>query len=196
MDGLLEKKAILTLGGGVRLPEGYVVPCRISRSTAGPGAGFGSVAFYFGGYRVKKSISYDSGEFELHVSDDGKLSLTRNGEPFLDEIELQPVVRHCPEQAFFNLDPRCMYHCAYCSSPLLDMKDDKHLSTEKIMEMLKESVERRRDQAQPGDPAQGHIREGLPRPGLRRDHGTPQRCRRCVRQGTCDLQHHLRARRD
>lgn len=141
MDGLLKKKAILTLGGGVRLPEGYVVPCRISRSTAGPGAGFGSVAFSFGGYRVKKSISYDSGEFELHVSDDGKLSLTRNGEPFLDEIELQPVVRHCPEQAFFNLDPRCMYHCAYCSSPLLDMKDDKHLSTEKIMEMLKESVE-------------------------------------------------------
>lgn len=141
MDGMLEKKAVLALGGGVRLPEGYEVPCRISRSTAGPGAGFGSVAFSFGGFRVKKSISYDSGEFELHVSGDGSLSLTHGGEPFLDRVELQPVVRHCPEQAFFNLDPRCMYHCAYCSSPLLDMRDDKHLSAEKIMDMLRESME-------------------------------------------------------
>ncbi len=141
MDELLEKKASLTLGGGVRLPKGYEVPCRISRSTAGPGAGFGSVAFSFGGYRVKKSISYDSGEFELVVGDDGKLSLSRGGEPFLDEVKLEPVVRHSPEQAFFNIDPRCIYHCAYCSSPLLDMKDDKHLSTEKIMDMLHESME-------------------------------------------------------
>lgn len=61
MDGMLEKKALLSLGGGVRLPEGYEVPCRISHSTAGPGAGFGSVAISFGRFRVKKSISYDSG---------------------------------------------------------------------------------------------------------------------------------------
>ena len=137
---LLEKKAILSLGGGIRLPEGYEVPVRVSHSTAGPGAGFNSVAFAFGGYRVKKSISYDAGEFELHVAEDGRLSLTRGGEPFLDEVTIQPVVRHCPEQAFFNLDPRCMYHCAYCSSPLLDMSEDKHMSTEKILQMLDESV--------------------------------------------------------
>lgn len=140
MDELLQKKAILSLGGGVRLPEGYEVPVRVSRSTAGPGAGFGSVAFSFGQFRVKKSISYDGGEFELHVGADGSLSLTRGGEQFLAKVELQPVVRHCPEQAFFNLDPRCKYHCAYCSSPLLDMKDDKHLSTDRIMEMLDESI--------------------------------------------------------
>ena len=142
MDEMIEKKALLTLGGAVRLPEGYELPCRISHSTAGPGAGFGSIAFSFGRFRVKKSVSYDSGEFELHVRDDGSLYLTRHGEPFLEKVELQPVVRHCPEQAFFNLDPRCMYHCAYCSSPLLDMSEDKHLSTDKIMDMLHESVER------------------------------------------------------
>lgn len=142
MDEMLEKKALLTLGGGVRLPEGYEVPCRISHSTAGPGAGFGAVAFSFGRYRVKKAVSYDSGEFELRVRNDGSLYLTHGGEPFLDRVELQPVVRHCPEQAFFNLDPRCIYHCAYCSSPLLDMSEDKHLSTEKIMDMLHESMAR------------------------------------------------------
>lgn len=142
MDELVEKKALLTLGGGVRLPEGYELPVRISRSTAGPGAGFGSVAFSFGNgrFRVKKSVSYDSGEFELHRKDDGTLFLTRQGEPFLDRIELEPVVRHCPEQAFFDLDPRCIYHCAFCSSPVLDPSDVKHLDADRIMEMLDESM--------------------------------------------------------
>lgn len=138
MEEGLNKKAILALGGGVRLPEGFVLPFRISHSTAGPGAGFGSAVFAFGKYRVKKAVSYSAGEFELVVDGD-RLSMTRRGEPFIDEIRLEPVVRHSPEQAFFNLDPRCMFHCAYCSSPLLDPSEDKHLSTEKIMEMLEES---------------------------------------------------------
>lgn len=140
MEEDLNRKAILTLGGGVLLPKGFELPYRISRSTAGPGAGFGSFAFSFNGYRVKKSVSYESGEFELHQRDDGLLYLTRHGEPFIDDITIEPVVRHCPEQAFFNLDPRCIFHCAYCNSPLLNMSEDKHLSTEKIMEMLDESV--------------------------------------------------------
>ena len=140
MEEDLRRKAILTLGGGVLLPEGFTLPCRVSHSTAGPGAGFGSFAFSFGGYRVKKSVSYDTGEFELHERDDGSLYLTHGGEPFIDSITIEPVVRHCPEQAFFNLDPRCIFHCAYCNSPLLDMSEDKHLSTERIMEMLRESV--------------------------------------------------------
>ena len=140
MEEDLNRKAILTLGGGVLLPKGFELPYRISRSTAGPGAGFGSFAFSFNGYRVKKSVSYESGEFELHQRDDGSLYLTRHGEPFIDDITIEPVVRHCPEQAFFNIDPRCIFHCAYCNSPLLDMSEDKHLSTEKIMEMLDESV--------------------------------------------------------
>ena len=140
MEEDLNRKAVLTLGGGVLLPKGFELPYRMSRSTAGPGAGFGSFAFSFNGYRVKKSVSYESGEFELHQRDNGSLYLTRHGEPFIDDITIEPVVRHCPEQAFFNLDPRCIFHCAYCNSPLLDMSEDKHLSTEKIMEMLDESV--------------------------------------------------------
>ncbi|MBR7006498.1 MAG: radical SAM protein [Candidatus Methanomethylophilaceae archaeon] len=139
-DVLVEKKAILALGGGIRLPEGYEVPFRVSRSTAGPGAGFSSIAVGFGGLRVKKSISYDSGEFELVVNSDGSLSLTRRGEPFLDRIELQPVVRHCPGQAFFNLDPRCDNRCLFCSSPYLDPKDVKNLDSDKIIRMLEESL--------------------------------------------------------
>ena len=139
MEEVLRRKAVLTLGGPVKLPEGYVLPCRMSHSTAGPGAGFGSAVFQFDGYRVKKSVSYEDGEFELVVGKRGRLSLTRKGRQFIPRVEIVPVVRHCPEQAFFNLDPRCMYGCAYCTSPLLDPSEDKHLSTERIMEMLEES---------------------------------------------------------
>lgn len=140
MEEALRLKAALALGGSVRLPEGYELPCRVSHSTAGPGAGFGSAVFQFGGLRVKKSVSYDSGEFELVVGKKGKLSINRRGKPFIRRVEIVPVVRHCPDQAFFNLDPRCMYNCAYCTSPLLDPSEDKHLTTERIMEMLRESV--------------------------------------------------------
>lgn len=140
MEEALRRKAVLTLGGSVRLPEGFELPCRMSHSTAGPGAGFGSAVFQFDGYRVKKSVSYEEGEFELVVGKRGRLSLTRKGRQFIPKVEIVPVVRHCPEQAFFNLDPRCMYRCAFCTSPLLDPSEDKHLSTDRIMSMLEESV--------------------------------------------------------
>lgn len=140
MEEDLKKKAILSLGGAVLLPEGYEPSVRISHSTAGPGAGFGAIGFKFNGFSVKKPISHEKGEFELHQREDGSLFLTHGGEPFIDNIEVEPIVRHCPRQAFFTLDPRCMYHCAYCSSPLLDPKEDKHLTTERIMEMIHESM--------------------------------------------------------
>ena len=100
-EDLIARKAELILGGPVRIPEGFEPPSRISRSTAGPGAGYGSLVFSFGGFRVKKPISSDRGDFEL-VAGDGGLSMTRGGEPFLDRVEIVPIVYHCPGQAFFN----------------------------------------------------------------------------------------------
>ena len=137
---LVERKAILALGGAVRLPAGFLLPFKISRSTAGPGAGFSSVSIGFDRFRVKKSISYDSGEFDLVQSEDGKLSLYRGGKLFIADISLLPIVRHCPGQAFFNLDSRCEYRCAFCSSPRLPEKDLKNMTAEKILELLEESL--------------------------------------------------------
>jgi len=135
----IRKKAELTLGGGIKLPKDFVFPYRISRSTAGPGAGSSSAVFSFGKHRVKKSISYDSGEFEL-VEKNGILSLSRNGSIFLEEVKIEPVVYHCPEQAFFNLDQRCIYNCAFCVSPLLSKDLDKGLSDEDIVRMTKKAI--------------------------------------------------------
>lgn len=133
------KKAELTLGGDILLPKDYVLPYRVSRSTAGPGAGSASAVFCFDGHRVKKTISYDSGDFELHEQDNG-LSLTKKGKPFLDRVEIVPVVFHCPEQAFFNLDQRCIFNCAFCTSPKLNKDTDKGLSDERIVELVKGAI--------------------------------------------------------
>ena len=138
-DETIRKKAILISGGGVKLPEGFDMPVRVSHSTAGPGAGSDAAVFAFGGVRVKKPISYTQGDFELRVEGES-MSLTHKGEPFIDDVEIVPVARHCPGQAFFDLDPRCIYHCVFCGSPLLREEDFKNLDTEKIMDMLEETL--------------------------------------------------------
>ncbi len=135
----VRKKAELTLGGGIRLPEGFVFPYRVSVSTAGPGAGSASAVFSFGGHRVKKSISYDEGEFDL-VEENGKLALKKDGTAFLDEVRIEPIVFHSPEQAFFNLDQRCRYRCAFCVSPKLDKDLDKGLTDEDMVMMTKKAI--------------------------------------------------------
>ena len=137
---MVEKKAVLSMGGPVRLPEGFEIPFKVSHSTAGPGAGFDTVAIRFGRYRVKKPISYDSGEFDLVVDGDGILSLFKDGDLFLKGVELIPVIRHCPGQAFFNIDPRCEYRCAFCSSPRLGADEVKEMSEARVLEMIGESL--------------------------------------------------------
>lgn len=136
---IARKKSELALGGGVLLPDGYVLPYRLSRSTAGPGAGTSSAVFSFQGSRVKKAVSYDSGEFELY-DDEGKISLLRDGVLFLDNISIEPVVYHSPEQAFFNLDQRCIFNCAFCASPRLDKNITKNLTNEKIVSMVHKAL--------------------------------------------------------
>ena len=37
-EDLIFKKATLALGGGIKLPEGFEIPVRVSHSTSGPGA--------------------------------------------------------------------------------------------------------------------------------------------------------------
>jgi len=138
-EDLIRKKAQLILGGDVMIPKGYKMPCRISRSTAGPGAGKRSVVFSFNGMRVKKGISQSSGDFELR-DDNGSLSLTKNGQPFIDNVKIEPVVFHSPEQAFFNLDQRCMYNCKFCTSPLLKGDATKSLTNEKILDMIRSAM--------------------------------------------------------
>ena len=142
-EGLI-KKAELIHGGAIRLPEGLELPVRLSCSTAGPGAGSSSIVLAYGKYRVKKPVTYGEGDFDLVPVEGDKYALYRDGELFQDGVQIQPVIRHCPNQAFFNLDQHCMYHCAYCTSPILDPSLDKRLTTEKILAMIDESMQVRK----------------------------------------------------
>jgi len=138
MEEKVRKKAELILGGNILVPKDFRPPFRLSRSTAGPGAGGGSIAFEFDGMRVKKSISYEKGDFELH-DDNGNVSITKGGEPFIEKVRMIPVIFHSPNHAFFNLSQRCIFKCAFCTTPLLEGDATKNLTSEKIVAMIRET---------------------------------------------------------
>lgn len=133
------RKAELIIGGPVTIPKDFKVPVRISRSTAGPGAGNQAIVFSFDGMRVKKQITRGGGDFELTCGE--TMTITKNGEIVADDVMIEPVAFHCPEQAFFNLDQNCIFDCAYCSSPLLKKDATKGLDGEKIINMIRECKE-------------------------------------------------------
>ena len=136
MEETVRNKAELILGGDILIPSDFVMPFRLSRSTAGPGAGKSGAVFEFNGVRVKKGVSTEKGDFELR-NNNGRLSLWRNGSLFIDDVTIRPVVFHSPNHAFFNLDQRCMFRCLFCASPLLDRNVTKGLTDDKIVEMIR-----------------------------------------------------------
>ncbi|HUL39844.1 MAG TPA: radical SAM protein [Methanomassiliicoccales archaeon] len=129
------KKAILLARGPVKVAPELKLPVRLSRSTAGPGAGTTGIALTFHGHRVKKAIVREGGDFEL-VETEGHFALLKDGEPFLESVEVTPVLFHSPEQAFFNIETECIYDCKFCSSRRLEKKVTKNLTPDKIVQMI------------------------------------------------------------
>jgi biotin synthase-related radical SAM superfamily protein len=132
------KKAILICGGAVKVCSDFRPPFRLSRSTAGPGAGSASIVLAFDGLRVKKGISREQGEFELMGGPKG-YRLLRNGQPFIDELELRPVLYHSPEQAFFNLGQECIFDCIFCTSRKLSKDVTKDLEPDRVVDLILEA---------------------------------------------------------
>ena len=140
------KKALLLAGGSVRIPPGFRLPFQPSRSTAGPGAGSVSVVFSFGNTRAKKTISRESGEFDL-VERDGRLSLSKGGSVFIKDLELVPTLLHAPFQAFVNLEHECILGCKFCASPRLERNITKNMTDAKIIESIMEASKNKDFQA-------------------------------------------------
>ncbi|MDD1772378.1 MAG: radical SAM protein [Methanomassiliicoccales archaeon] len=134
----VQKKAILICGGPVKVSADFRPPFRLSRSTAGPGAGSASIVLAFDGLRAKKAISRESGDFELMGGVEG-YSLTWQGKPFIDALELRPVLYHSPEQAFFNLGQECIFDCLFCTSRKLNKDVTKSLELDKVFELIIEA---------------------------------------------------------
>ncbi len=133
---IVRKKAILLTSGPVQVSPQFRPPFPLSRSTAGPGAGSSSLVLSFGRFRVKKAITTEPCEFRL-VGDGPTYALMRGEETFLEDVRIQPTIAHAPEQAFFNLDTQCIYHCRFCTSPALEKKLTKGLDPDKVVAMVR-----------------------------------------------------------
>jgi biotin synthase-related radical SAM superfamily protein len=111
-----ELKAFLISIGSVSL-DPSLIP-RVRGSTAGPGAGTGSVFFRAGEKRVRLSVNNDSPLSIQKAEGKGNVALFYEGKELISgELELAPA--HCPDQAFITLCERCIFDCKYCPVPKL-----------------------------------------------------------------------------
>jgi biotin synthase-related radical SAM superfamily protein len=107
-----ETKAELLALGTVDV-EPSLLP-RPSRSTAGPGTGLRSIFFKSGGHRVRLEIDPDSPLRMVHGN--GDVVILKDGREMVRGT-IDPVVAHCPEQAYITISEQCMYDCKFCSVP-------------------------------------------------------------------------------
>ena len=131
-----ELKARLLSVGSARL-TGEPADTYIARSAAGPGAGSGGAIFFsMGSHRVKLAINPLS-VIEIAHRGGGVADLYFEGKLVSGRL-LEPGF-HCPDQAFVTVTGSCIFHCRYCSVPLLH---GKRKSIEEIVGMV-ESVRHR-----------------------------------------------------
>jgi biotin synthase-related radical SAM superfamily protein len=111
-----ELKAFLVSIGSVSIDPTLIPQAR--GSTAGPGAGTGSVFFRSGEKRVRLSVNKNSPLSILRVEESGTLALFYEGKEII-RGKLEPAPAHCPDQAFITLCERCVFDCKYCPVPKL-----------------------------------------------------------------------------
>ncbi len=111
-----ELKAFLISIGSVSIDFSQVPRAR--GSTAGPGAGTGSVFFRSGDTRVRLSINKISPLSMQEVEGGENVALFYQGRE-ISRGKLEPALAHCPEQAFITLCEKCIFDCKYCPVPKL-----------------------------------------------------------------------------
>ncbi len=125
-EEIVTKKAELINYGMIRIPPEITLPYYPSRSSAGPGAGSRAMVFSFSGTRIKLGIVRDKPAiYTLALKDNRYYNILKHGEPYLDNVTIEPTVMHAPGQAFINITNECIYNCSFCVTPNLD-RDDRH----------------------------------------------------------------------
>jgi biotin synthase-related radical SAM superfamily protein len=130
-----ELKAFLISIGSVSIDSSLILRAR--GSTAGPGAGTGSVFFRSGDKRVRLSINKASPLSILEAEGTGNVMLYYEGRE-IARGKLEPALAHCPEQAFITLCEKCIFDCKYCPVPRLQ----GHVkSEEEVLDIVDEVLE-------------------------------------------------------
>jgi hypothetical protein len=119
-------KAELIAMGRVLVPRELLEGYRLSRSTAGPGAGSASLALAWTGqdgreHRVKlAALREDDGKVPLRLAraaTGGGLELRRrDGGLLLGGVRMLPIAMHAPDHCFINLEGDCIFDCAFCTA--------------------------------------------------------------------------------
>jgi len=145
-DGRLKAEMISI--GRIRVPREVLSGYRLSRSTAGPGAGSTSLAIAWDGadgrqHNIKLAVATET-EVGVPIvmvrTDDGGLELRRvDGTLLVSDVRLLPIVMHAPGQAFINLDGDCMHACAFCTTHLMDPRRKNLRGPERWIELIVES---------------------------------------------------------
>jgi hypothetical protein len=145
-------KAEMISMGRVHVPREVLSGYRLSRSTAGPGAGSTSLAIAWSGtdgreHNIKLAVAAE-GEVDVPIAmvrtEDGGLELRRaDGTLMVADVRLLPIIMHAPGQAFINLDGDCIHACAFCTTHLIDPKRKNLLDPQRWVELIVESHNRR-----------------------------------------------------
>ncbi len=134
------KKAELLASPPIYIPKDSR-PRFLEVSSTGPGAGVRSAFLKFDGHRVIKEVSESQaeGSFVLRRSGEKYEVVYPDGSPFLSCVELERSLIHAPEQAFLNIEQRCVFNCAFCASS--GIRNRTHiLSDERVLTMLDDAV--------------------------------------------------------
>ncbi len=117
------------------------MPRFLEVSSTGPGAGSRSVFLNFGGHRVIKPVSSVAvdGAFSLRRRDGEYSLISPDGTVFIDGVRVERSIIHAPEQAFLNIEQRCIFNCMFCTSSAIKNRT-RTLSDRKILAMLEDAV--------------------------------------------------------
>ena len=130
---LVYKKAELIRHGKIRLDCNIGVP--LERSTSGPSSWEKTIALKLGDkHRIKLRVSEDA-KFILIRSENSFQIVNASGDIFVKNVGVIPILFHAPEQAFINIEDRCIHGCVFCnnarlikSSFLNNYNDDKFVN--------------------------------------------------------------------
>ncbi|UCC92993.1 MAG: radical SAM protein [Thermoplasmata archaeon] len=144
-------KAEMISAGRVKVPRDLLAGYRLSRSTAGPGAGGTSVALAWVStdgreHHVKLGVAPDDGTeapLALVEAGSGELEIRRaDGKVLARDVRLLPIVMHAPDQAFINLSGECVYECAFCNTHRMEPGRRKDVTPERWVELVLEAYRR------------------------------------------------------
>jgi biotin synthase-related radical SAM superfamily protein len=144
-------KAELIAAGRIVVPKELLAGYRLSRSTAGPGAGGTSLALAWSGsdgreHHIKLGVAPEgdvTASLALVVAEDGDLEIRKaDGTLAVSGVWMLPIVMHAPDQAFINLSGECIYECAFCNTHRMEPGKRKQVSPERWVELVTAAYEK------------------------------------------------------